>query len=140
MTSTGTNPDTVFGLTWAGVLTSRAVVPPGGVNGTPTCIEVNDCPVNRLTISPAYVPNPPAPFTAEIGVCCEPGDTAVYGIISPLVLILGVAVAGPDGRVWASYPNINLPPGTPGALTFLAGCVNTAGQVSLTNAVSWPRN
>jgi len=86
------------------------------------------------------VPNPPVPFTAEIGVCCEPGDTAVFGIVTPFVLILGVGVAGPDGRVWASYPNINLPPGTAGALTFLAGCVNPAGQVTLTNPVPWPRN
>jgi hypothetical protein len=136
----GIDPDTIYTMPPAGGVVQRALVPPGGLNSTPSCIDVNDCPPGRLTISPAYVPVPPAPFTAEIGVCCEAGDTAVYGIISPLVLILGVAVAGPDGRVWASYPNINLPPGTPGALTFLAGCVNTTGQVTLTSPVSWPRN
>jgi len=136
----GINPDTVYTMPPAGPVVQVALIPPGGVNGSPSCIDVNDCPPGRLTISPAYVPNPPVPFTAEIGVCCEPGDTAVYGIVSPLVLILGVAVAGQDGRVWASYPNINLPPGTPGALTFLAGCVNTAGQVTLTSPVPWPRN
>jgi hypothetical protein len=133
-------PDAAYTMTPAGVFTTVALVPPDGNNGTPAAIDVNDCAADQLRVCPAYVPDPAAPFTAEIGACCEPGDTVVLGIVSPVVLVLGTGQAGANGRVRAVFTGIRLPPGTPGALTFLGACIAPGGPVRLTNTVRWPSN
>lgn len=137
----GINPDTVMNVNHLGVGVNVGLVPPGGVNGTPSAIDVNDCDPAVAKILPQYVPVNGGPFDLEFGTCCPPGH--IGGVLLstfgnyPLV----VGFAGADGRLFGKLINVTWPAGLPGLLTFQAVCFDPRNNTfDFGPLMTWPRN
>lgn len=135
----GIDPDEIFAVDHAGTPVRIAQVPPGGINGSPSAIDANDCPFGEATVLPQYVPASGA-FTLEVGTCCPPGQ--VGGVFLPqanLVLVAGRAPA--NGRIFARVPRLTFPRGFAGAVLFQAVCFDPAtGRFTIGRLQRWPRN
>jgi hypothetical protein len=135
----GINPDEIFSVDHVGTPTRIAQTPPGGVNGSPSAIDANDCLAGGVTVLPQYVPASGA-FTLEVGTCCPPGQ--VGGVFMPqfgIVLVSGVAPT--DGRIFTAFRGLSFPRGFAGSIVFQAVCVDrTTGRLTLGQPQRWPRN
>ena len=133
--------DRLFLLDRAG--TERALSTFGnGAVGSPTAVDINDRIEDAITVVPMRLNGSVAPFDLECGVTVRPGSLAVIGILSPSVEILGLGVAGPDGRYSFRLPNVNLGYAIPpGALSLAAASLNpVTGAINIGTAVNWPAN
>ncbi|MCC6785341.1 MAG: hypothetical protein IT457_20995 [Planctomycetes bacterium] len=137
----GINPDTIMNVDHLGAPVTVGFVPPGGANGSPSAIDVNDCNPAVAKILPQYVPVNGSPFDLEFGTCCPPGH--IGGVLLstfgnyPLV----VGLAGADGRLFGKLNNVTWPSGLPGLLTYQAVCFDPRNNTfNFGPLMTWPRN
>jgi hypothetical protein len=140
--SGGIDPDSLWTTTRTGVNPLVCLIPPGGVNGSPSCVDVNDSAVGELRIAPQFVPLAPAPITLEVTACWQPGDFGVIVITSPFVAVLGTGTIGVGGKLPISLPGVVVAAGSPGAITFMAAAIDlsTFTVRGVSAPTRWPRN
>ncbi len=141
--SGGINPDTLWTTNRTGTNPVVCVLPPGGANGSPSCVAVNDSRPGSLKVCPRFVPAVAAPVNIEVSLWWRPGDIGVIALeVAP-----GVFVTLQVGRIdragcFVFRARAILGAGTPGVFRFWAGCLapDLSAIRGITGPILWPAN
>lgn len=140
LVSPGTDPDEVRRMDHAGNVTTVAQVPPGGINGGPTSIDVHDAELARTLMVPQFLPVS-GPFDLEICTTCPPGHLGGVVMVAPANGTFVLGIAGVDGRIHTRLNGLTFARGLPGVITFQSACFDpTTGALRIGDPVLWPRN
>lgn len=107
--------------------------------GTPTCLDVNNAADAEVIVAPMILNGSVGPFDLELGTTAPPGSLVLVGTSAPFVGALAVGVAGVDGRLFVSFPDLTVTgPLAPGSLQFVAAYFDPSFNLILGNPVTWP--
>jgi hypothetical protein len=141
--SGGINPDTLWTTDAAGVNPVVCLLPPGGVNGSPSCVDVNDSRPGTLKVCPRFVPAVPAVVNVEISLWWRPGDIGALAIeVAPGNFVLLNVGRIDRAGCFVLRARVVLGAGTPGVLRFYGACIAPDLSVirGITGPVLWPAN
>lgn len=135
-----TDPDEVRRMDHAGNVSTVVQVPPHGVNGTPSSIDVHDGVVARTLLVPQFVPAA-GTFDLEICTTCPPGHLGVVVMVAPASGTFVLGTAGADGRIRTRLQGLSFARGVPGSITLLSACLDPAtATLQIGEPLLWPRN